>query len=84
MTVSTRAVLSDPAGVSGRPRTNGRPTLAFQIFEPVGLRTPLTRLYRFTCVTARVSLCLRFAHFVTSMRARLDSRCGRYRLPERE
>lgn len=36
----------------------------------------ITRLHRFTCVTARMSLCLRLAHFVTSMRPRLDSRWG--------
>jgi hypothetical protein len=34
------------------------------------------RLNRFTCVTARASLCLRLAHVVTSMRPRLDSRWG--------
>ena len=34
----------------------------------------LTRLYRFTCVTACPSLCLRLAHVVTSISPRLDSR----------
>ena len=36
----------------------------------------LTRLDRFTCVTARPSLCLRLAHVVTSISPRLDSRWG--------
>ena len=74
--LAARAVLSDPAGVSGRPRLVGRPTVAFQVFDPVGPRTIVTRLHRFTCVTARASLCLRFAHVVTSTSARLDSRWG--------
>lgn len=36
----------------------------------------LTRLNRFTCVTARPSLCLRLAHVVTSISPRLDYRWG--------
>src|ERR1017187_2530532 len=40
----------------------------------------LTRLNRFTCVTARPSLCLRLAHVVTSISPRLDSRWGGYPL----
>src|SRR5262245_23521984 len=45
----------------------------------------LTRLNRFTCVTARPSLCLRLAHVVTSMNPRLDSRWGgSFPLPGRE
>src|SRR5450759_2741756 len=40
----------------------------------------LTRLHRFTCVTARPSLCLRLAHVVTSISPRLDSRWGGYPL----
>ena len=45
----------------------------------------VTRLHRFTCVTARTSLCLRLAHVVTSMRPRLDSRWGgSFPLPGRE
>src|ERR1700685_3606201 len=47
--------------------------LAFQVFDPVGLRIVFTRLYRFTLVTARASLCLRLTHVVTSMSPRLDS-----------
>jgi hypothetical protein len=59
--------------------------MAFQVFDPVGPRTIFTRLNRFTCVTARASLCLRFAHVVTSMNARLDSRWGgSFPLPGRE
>jgi hypothetical protein len=45
----------------------------------------LTRLNRFTCVTACSSLCLRLTHFVTSMSPRLDSRWGgSFPLPRRE
>src|SRR5262245_237782 len=45
----------------------------------------ITRLNRFTCVTARTSLCLRLAHVVTSMSPRLDSRWdGSFPLPGRE
>jgi hypothetical protein len=36
----------------------------------------LTRLNRFTCVTACPSLCLRLAHVVTSISPRLDFRWG--------
>jgi hypothetical protein len=45
----------------------------------------VTRLHRFTCVTARTSLGLRLAHVVTSMSPRLDSRwSGSFPLPGRE
>lgn len=74
--LSARAMLSDPAGVSGSHRPCRLPTLAFQLFDTVGLRTIVTRLNRFTCVTARASLCLRLAHVVTFMSPRLDSRWG--------
>ena len=37
--VSGHAVLSDPAAVSGSHRHYRLPTVAFQIFDPVGLRT---------------------------------------------
>ena len=44
-------------------------------YDAVGLRIKyLTRLNRFTFVTARSSLCLRLARFVTSSDPRLDSR----------
>ena len=36
----------------------------------------VTRLNRFTCVTAQTSLCLRLTHVVTFMSPRLDSRWG--------
>src|SRR6516225_2217199 len=36
----------------------------------------VTRLNRFTCVTAWTSLCLRLTHVVASMSPRLDSRWG--------
>ncbi len=36
----------------------------------------VTRLYRFTCVTAWTSLCLRLTHVVTFMSPRLDSQWG--------
>ena len=48
-------------------------TIAFQVFDLVGPRIILTRLNRFTCITARLSLCLRLTHVVTSTRSRLDS-----------
>jgi hypothetical protein len=54
----------------------GLPTMAFQVFDPVGLRTIFTRLHGFTCVTARASLCLRLTHVVAFMSPRLDSRWG--------
>src|SRR5215813_703925 len=45
----------------------------------------ITRLHRFTCVTARTSLCLRLAHVVASISPRLDSRwSGSFSLPGRE
>jgi len=45
----------------------------------------ITRLHRFTCVTARTSLGLRLTHVVTSMSPRLDSRwSGSFSLPGRE
>src|SRR5258708_28961839 len=72
--LSARAVLSDPAGVSTSHRPLRPPTMAFQAFDLVGLRIVFTRLHRFTCVTARASLCLRLTHVVTSMSPRLDSR----------
>ena len=37
--ISGRAVLSDPAAVSGGHRQLRPPTVAFQVFDPVGLRT---------------------------------------------
>src|SRR5215468_2524133 len=36
----------------------------------------VTRLHRFTCVTAWTSLCLRLTHVVSFMSSRLDSRWG--------
>src|ERR1700694_2873790 len=72
--VSARAVLSGPAGVSRVHRLYRPRTMAFQGFDPVGLRFVFTRLNRFTCVTARASLCLRLTHVVASMSPRLDSR----------
>ena len=55
-------------------------------YDSVGLRMIyLTRLTRFTFVTARALLCLRLAHVVTSMSPRLDSRWGgSFPLPRRE
>ena len=44
-------------------------------YDAVGLRVMyLTRLNRFTFVTARPSLCLRLVRFVASSDPRLDSR----------
>src|SRR5262249_53081913 len=54
-------------------------------FRPCRPPDRLTRLNRFTCVTARTSLCLRLAHVVAAMRPRLDSRWGgSFPLPGRE
>jgi hypothetical protein len=65
--LSERAVLSDPAAVSGHLAICGAPTSASQ---PQRYCRPavkyLTRLNRFTFVTARASLCLRLVRFVTS------------------
>ena len=73
--VSERAVLPDPAAVSGHLAICGVPTGASQ---PLRYCRPavkyLTRLNRFTFVTARSSLCLRLARFVASSDPRLDSR----------
>src|SRR5262245_11428079 len=83
--LSARAVLSDPAGVSG-PLALAGTYWCLPSFRPC--RPPvdrITRLHRFTCVTARTSLCLRLAHRVTSIRPRLDSRWGgSFPLPGRE
>jgi hypothetical protein len=65
--LSERAVLPDPAAVSGHLAICGVPTGACQ---PLRYCRPavkyLTRLHRFTFVTARSSLCLRLVRFVTS------------------
>jgi hypothetical protein len=65
--LSERAVLTDPAAVSGHLALCGVPTGASQ---PLRCCRPavkyLTRLNRFTFVTARASLCLRLVRFVTS------------------
>ena len=74
---SERAVRSDPAAVSGHLALDGDLLLPSSHYDSVGLRIHIfTRLNRFTCVTARASLCLRLAHVVTSMSPRLDSRWG--------
>jgi len=73
--ISERAVLTDPAAVFGHLAICGAPTGASQ---PLRCCRPavkyLTRLNRFTFVTARASLCLRLIRFVTSSDPRLDSR----------
>ena len=51
------------------------PTVAFPFENTVGICSiGVTRLNRFTCVTAYLSLCLRFVALVTSRDAKLDSR----------
>src|SRR5260370_5488059 len=74
--ISGRAVLLDPAAVSGGHRHSDRLLLPsrYSTLSACGCR--LTRLDCFTCVTARPSLCLRLAHVVTSISPRLDSRWG--------
>ena len=73
--VSTRAVPLDPAGISGRHR---HLSAAFSWPSTCSSVSASGRLSRgssgFTCVTARVSPCLRLTHVVTSMRSRLGSR----------
>ena len=75
--ISERAVLTDPAAVSGHLAFCGEPTSAFQ---PLRCCRPavkyLTRLNRFTFVTAWTSLGLRLTHVVPFMSPRLDSRWG--------
>ena len=73
--ISAHAVLSDPAGVSSDHRLLRSPTVAFQI-STLSASGFVTRLNRFTCVTAWTSLCLRLTHVVTSMSPRLDSQWG--------
>ena len=71
---------------SPAPSPLREPTVAFQVFRPCRPADyRVTRLNRFTCVTARSSLCLRLTHLVTSMSPRLDSRWGgSFPLPRRE
>ena len=72
-----RAVRSDPAAVSSHLALDGDLLVPSSHYNSVGLRMIyLTRLTRFTFVTARALLCLRLAHVVTSMSPRLDSRRG--------
>ena len=82
---SVRAVLSDPAGVSSSLAFYGSLLVPskFRPCRPPDVR--VTRLNRFTCVTAWTSLGLRLAHVVASMSPRLDSwRGGSFPLPGRE
>jgi hypothetical protein len=79
-------VRSDPAAVSSHLALDGDLFVPSSHYDSVGLRMIyLTRLTRFTFVTARALLCLRLAHAVTSMSPRLDSRWGgSFPLPRRE
>jgi hypothetical protein len=82
---SVRAVLSDPAGVSGSLASDGnlRCLPSFRPCRPPDYR--VTRLNRFTCVTAWTWLGLRLTHVVASMSPRLDSWWGgSFPLPGRE
>jgi hypothetical protein len=75
--VSVHAVLLDPAGFSGDHRLLSAAYCCLPDFRPC--RHPdvrVTRLNRFTCVTAWTSLCLRLTHVVAFMSPRLDSRWG--------
>jgi hypothetical protein len=71
--ISVHAVLLDPAGVSSDLRLCGRLLLPSR-FSTLSASGYVTRLNRFTCVTAWTSLCLRLTHVVTFMSPRLDSR----------
>ena len=73
--ISVHAVLLDPAGVSSDLRLCGRLLLPSR-FSTLSASGYVTRLNRFTCVTAWTSLCLRLTHVVTFMSPRLDSRWG--------
>src|SRR6202008_2191920 len=65
--LSERAVLTDPASVSGHLALCGVPTSASQALRCCRPAVKyLTRLDRFTFVTARASLCLRLVQFVAS------------------
>ena len=81
-----RAVRSDPAAVSSHLALDGDLLVPSSHYNSVGLRMIyLTRLIRFTFVTARALLCLRLAHVVTSMSPRLNSQWGgSFPLPRRE
>ena len=71
--ISVHAVLLDPARVSSNLRLCGRLLLPSR-FSTLSASGYVTRLNRFTCVTAWTSLCLRLTHVVTFMSPRLDSR----------
>ena len=73
--VSAHAVLLDPAGVSNDHRLCGRLLLPSR-YSTLSASGCVTRLNRFTCVTAWTSLCLRLTHVVTFMSPRLDSQWG--------
>src|SRR5208283_2742839 len=70
---TVHAVLLDPAGVSSDLLLCGRLLLPSR-FSTLSASGYVTRLNRFTCVTAWTSLCLRLTHVVTFMSPRLDSR----------
>ena len=83
--MSARAVLSDPAGVSD-PLASCEDLLVpskYSTLSASGLSCHEAQ--SLPCVTARTPLCLRFAHVVTSMSPMLDSKWGgSFRLPGRE
>ncbi len=71
--VSVHAVRSDPAGFSDDLASIGR-LLWPSRFSTLSASGCVTRLNRFTCVTAWTSFCLRLTHVVAFMSPRLDSR----------
>jgi len=73
--ISAHAVLLDPAGVSSDHRLCGRLLLPSR-FSTLSASGCVTRLNRFTCVTAWTSLGLRLTHVVTFMSPKLDSWWG--------
>ncbi len=81
--ISARAVLLDPAGVSRDHRLCGRLLMPSR-FSTLSASGCVTRLNRFTCVTAWTSLGLRLTHVVTFMSPRLDSRWAARPFPGRE
>src|SRR5215813_10570630 len=70
---SVRAVLSDPARVSDSLARRGSLLLPSKFSPLSAFGLSVTRLNRFTCVTAWTSLGLRLTHVVASMSPRLDS-----------
>ena len=77
MSLSEHAVLFDPAAVSSPHRPLREPTVAFQVSELSACGFSVTRLNRFTSVTACSSLCLRLTQFVAEQESKARFSVGR-------